>query len=685
MRKLAARGHVPPIFFVGLMWLLASAEHGWCETDFRKELLLKGAEAAAETYVKDAIRGNTDDLLEFAKQEMLKDPGANKSPQQAEPTIRKIIDQRFHDYIEAQINSAYTSMGLENNGISYDEYRKDVYRGYAATIADIQHEFHDRQSGQIFGKARALAVDEQWRSVNDQEGYPPIQDVERADRDGFETAQQMELKQAIVSRIDRKLPEMFDEVANRSHDLAERVIRDIEAQRAAQAAFVQMPLPDGLVTSGQMMAHLRSMAEDVIAHQRKDAKDGRIIYGLLPSIEHRMLDRTLAEEANRLRNSMATITVPIDIGAVQAEIAADPTRHRERAASESTFVQKYYATAEREVIQTALQRAAEAPDLAEFRARLATALRDPGMTRHALEQRVSASLQKPLDTVRSAVAEEQLRHILPALVDRSWVPDEEVIKVYEKPEAYPREYENVVNLKGVNESGTPMARNSLLRETEELAVKAARALVQQGKRAWYEQDRIVEAEGDSAKERIRSDDRDNRRRAEDSYFQEYRTKSLDDWKARRLATVWPTDQDLPPDKASRYEPLFKEKEERLHEIIHELWQPKNPPPPIEQVQITSRVPGLQLVEERNWIQRLLAWLSNLFGGAKGENTGGSAQGGQTGGGADGGGTGPRSGSLQGSVCPWPISHQSWWLAAAMGLVVFGFGWAVGNRRRVRHA
>jgi hypothetical protein len=126
--------------------------------------------------------------------------------------------------------------------------------------------FQDRQSGQIFSEARAQAVDEQWRSVNDQEGCPPIKDVERADRDGFETAQQMELKQAIVARIHRKLPEMFDEVADRSHDLAERVLRDIEAQRAAQAAFVQMPLPDGLVTSGQMMAHLRSMAEDAIAH-----------------------------------------------------------------------------------------------------------------------------------------------------------------------------------------------------------------------------------------------------------------------------------------------------------------------------------------------------------------------------------------------------------------------------------
>jgi hypothetical protein len=102
------------------------------------------------------------------------------------------------------------------------------------------------KSGQIFRQARAGAVDEQWTGVKDQEGYPPMQDVERADRDGFETAQQTELKQAIIARISRKLPDMFDEVADRSHDLAESVVRDIQAQRTTQDAFVHMPLPDEL-------------------------------------------------------------------------------------------------------------------------------------------------------------------------------------------------------------------------------------------------------------------------------------------------------------------------------------------------------------------------------------------------------------------------------------------------------
>jgi hypothetical protein len=109
MREFAKRRQVPPVSFVSLI-LLLWGQHGWCQLDIRKEALIKGAEAAAETYVKDTSHTNTKFLLDFAKQEMLKHPAANKSPQQAEPAIRKIIDQQFQDYIEKQIKSAYISL-----------------------------------------------------------------------------------------------------------------------------------------------------------------------------------------------------------------------------------------------------------------------------------------------------------------------------------------------------------------------------------------------------------------------------------------------------------------------------------------------------------------------------------------------------------------------------------------------
>jgi hypothetical protein len=200
-----------------------------------------------------------------------------------------------------------------------------------------------------------------------------------------------------------------------------------------------------------------------------------------------------------MRNLIATITVPIDSAALQAEIAADPARHRERAISEQIFVQEYVATAARQVTQAALQRAAEAPDLVEFRARLTTALTEPGMTPDALKQRVSASLQKPLDVARIAVAKEQLHRILPALVDRSWVPSEAVlIKVFVKRDTDPHQFDTVMGIEGVDKGGSPMGRESLLRETEQVATQAAGALLEQGTRAWAKGSSTTPCNGQNA-------------------------------------------------------------------------------------------------------------------------------------------------------------------------------------------
>jgi hypothetical protein len=537
---------------LNLMLLLASVAQGWGQVDMKRDGLKAAARAAAETYVKDyASQSDKGNLRDKAAQKMLENPTIYKSPDQAEPRIRKIIDGIFKANIEQKIRLAYANLRLEGKGIPYEEYRKDVEQVDGRTIIDTINQFSAGQSGQIFSAARREAVDAQWQNVKDL-GYPSIQDVDRADRAGFETAQQIELKQAAIARIARKLPDMFDEVAGRSHDLAETVLRDIEAQRSTQVALVQSPLPVGLVTSGQMMAYLRATAEAAIAQQRKEAKNGRIIYDLLPSIEQRMRDRTVTEEANRLQNSMATITVPIDIGALQAAIAADPARHRERAASESIFLQENFAAAVREATQATLRRAADAPDLAVFSARLASVLKNPGGIRHALEQRIAALLQKPLDTARAAVTKEQLIWIAPALADRSWVPSEAVLTVYVKQETGLSDYDKIIDLEGVVKGGTPMARESRLTETENLAADAARALLEQGKRAWNEQGRIVEVEGDRAKNRITAE---QPRREEEWYFQEYLKRSMDAWKASRMAAVWPTDQDAPLDKATEPYPV----------------------------------------------------------------------------------------------------------------------------------
>jgi hypothetical protein len=508
-------------------------------------------------------------FIRAAEDEMLADVKAHSAAARAEQLVRQGITRQLQARIDAQLTTIYAELKLGENGVTQEMLRKEVTDTLGSVIRNAEAKYIEQNARPIFTAARAAAVDEQTKQLA-KAAHPSGEEVFRSDSAGFTEQQQQALRQSIVARIEKNLPAVFDEVDAAVRSSADDVLKDIGAQRAMQLGLAQAPIPPALITRGQMTRYLGAQAAAALDMARKNQTANRTVYDLLPSARSRIEAQAALEENKRLGEFLVALRVSVDADAIRSAISANPRSHRDRAVSEGVFAQQYFDPAVRQAVQTRVTQAADAPDLDEFRARVTTALTQSSPMHDELLKSIKASLAPALRKARDAVASDQLSSFFPALADRSWEPPEKVLYDIEQGKLAVHDFDGASQLPQIAAGGHAYQRDELLAETQTLVQEQTGQLLQEGRRAWQMQAKLVEDLTDPIKQELQkvtelSPD------SEAGWVQHFTEQANGDWEKQR-PSLWRGVSQPPDNAGGKYVSLFGPMREQIRRMVHAEFQ-----------------------------------------------------------------------------------------------------------------
>ncbi|MFC1678795.1 hypothetical protein ACFL2T_01050 [Elusimicrobiota bacterium] len=522
---------------------------------------------AARGAFPDMEKKDLSGIVRDMEARIVKDTRSHREVEASKRLIKELLGRRLDQRLDRNLVTVHKNLS-NPAAFSLSAFKSEVRRRFGPEISRGRDGFVAARFDEIYSAARAGALKKEIRTLN-LSAYPSQEEVDKADGAGWSSGAISGLERKIQRRMKGQAKVLLEENEAKATLVAGETIADIRRQFKAQMDAVDKAVGMNVVTEARIAAVVKRNVYHSIGAMRRSAEHGHTVYGPFPSVTDKVGSRATALERDRFKAFINAYQPLLSKAEIKRIVQSDTAGHREEDASTKIITGRFLPRARKAVIDQYSKKIGSQKERRAFQGRLKGLLGKDEELGGVLRSRVRGGVRASARSVRSEIAEIQLKAHFAPVAGGGWAGSEYVLKRVAHSDLRINGFEQAAALQGVSLGGKPHRRSSLLEETEHKLVARVNKLLAEGRRAWDGQLAIVKGmEGDMRSELSKK----AAERSEKEWLGFYTGRVRKVWAKDRVRVVWHGRPHLPPNAATKYAPLFAYTGEEIEKIIHMFFE-----------------------------------------------------------------------------------------------------------------